>query len=376
MSNQAIQMVDLKSQYDKIKDQVNAAIQEVLDTTAFINGPQVKKFEQELAAYLGVRHIIGCANGTDALQIAMMALDMQPGDEIIVPSFTYVATVEAAALLKITPVMVEVDADTFNIDPEAIKKAITPKTKAITVVHLYGQCANMEVILQIAKEHKIAVIEDTAQALGAQYTFKNGEKQRAGCMGTIGTTSFFPSKNLGCYGDGGALMTNDDELAKKIRMAANHGQEKKYHHDAVGVNSRLDTMQAAILSVKLKELNTYAAARQQVAAAYDEAFKNHPYLQTPKRDPQSTHVFHQYTLKLKSGNRDELKKKLEAAGVPSMVYYPLPNHLQKGFAYLGYKKGDLALSEHLCENVISLPIHTEMTKETQDRIIEAVNKAS
>lgn len=367
-----IQMADLKGQYNKIKEEINEAIQQVLDTTAFINGPQVKAFEKELSEYLGVKHVIACANGTDALQIAFMALGLQPGDEIIVPSFTYIATVEAAALLGLKPVMVEVDAATYNISPDAIASAITPKTKAIVAVHLYGQCADMEAILSIAKANNLFVIEDTAQALGAKYLFSDGSNTSAGCIGDIGTTSFFPSKNLGCYGDGGAMMTNDDELASKIRMAANHGQKVKYHHEVIGVNSRLDTMQAAILSVKLKHLDTYCAARQTVAAKYDAAFSGIDGLNVPARNIHSSHVFHQYTLRLTKGSRDSLKKHLEEKGIPSMVYYPVPNHLQKGFTYLGYKEGDMPLTEQLCKEVISLPIHTEMDTAIQDEIIKGV----
>jgi UDP-2-acetamido-2-deoxy-ribo-hexuluronate aminotransferase len=367
-----IQRVDLKGQYNKIKEDINEAIQHVLDTTAFINGPQVKSFEKELADYLQVKHVIACANGTDALQIAFMALGLQAGDEIIVPSFTYIATVEAAALLGLKPVMVEVDADTYNISPDAIATAITPKTKAIVAVHLYGQCAYMEEIMAIALTNKLFVIEDTAQALGAKYIFSDGSGKSAGCIGTIGTTSFFPSKNLGCYGDGGAMMTNDNELASKIRMAANHGQKVKYHHEVIGVNSRLDTMQAAILSVKLKQLDTYCEARQAVAAKYDDAFSNIDGLEIPARNPQSSHVFHQYTLRLTKSDRDSLKKHLEDKGIPSMVYYPVPNHLQKGFKYLGYKEGDMPLTEQLCKEVISLPIHTEMEPEIQAEIIKGV----
>lgn len=367
-----IQMVDLKGQYNKIKEDINQAIQHVLDTTAFINGPQVKTFENELADYLGVKHVIACANGTDALQIAFMALGLQPGDEIIVPSFTYIATVEAAALLGLKPVMVEVDEATYNISPAAITAAITSKTKAIVAVHLYGQCADMEEIMAIAASNHLFVIEDTAQALGAKYVFSDGSGKSAGGIGTIGTTSFFPSKNLGCYGDGGAMVTNDNELAAKIRMAANHGQKVKYHHEVIGVNSRLDTMQAAILSVKLKHLDTYCEARQQVAAKYDIAFASVKDLRVPARNTHSTHVFHQYTLRLTKGDREAFKKHLEEKGIPSMVYYPVPNHLQKGFTYLGYKQGDMPLTEQLCKEVISLPIHTEMDLAVQDEIIKGV----
>ncbi|MBX9853395.1 MAG: DegT/DnrJ/EryC1/StrS family aminotransferase [Cytophagaceae bacterium] len=367
-----IQMVDLKGQYQKIKPEIDKALLDALDKTAFIQGPEVKKFEQELAGYNQVKYCISCANGTDALQIAMMALDLKPGDEVIVPAFTYIATVEAAALLGLKTVLVEAEPGTFNINPEAIRKAITAKTKLIVPVHLFGQCADMESIVQIAKENNIAVLEDTAQAIGAQYHFKNGKSVFAGGMGTIGITSFFPSKNLGCYGDGGALFTNDESLAKKIKMIANHGQEKKYYHDIIGVNSRLDTVQAAILSVKLKYLNQYIKSRQEAADFYDKALGNHTHFGIPERSKDSTHVFHQYTLKIKDGKRDALKAHLEAKGIPTMVYYPVPIHLQKAFGSLGYKKGDFPVSEKHCESVISLPMHTELTKEELNYIIDNI----
>ncbi len=369
---EGIQMVDLKGQYDKIKAEVDHAILEVIEQTAFINGPQVKKFATQLAQHLGVKHVIPCANGTDALQIAMMALDLQPGDEVITTSYTYIATCEVIALLHLTPVFVEINPDTFTIDPKAIEKAITPKTKAIVPVHLYGQCADMEAILEIGKKHNIAIIEDTAQAIGATYTFSNGHQAKAGCMGTIGTTSFFPSKNLGCYGDGGAIFTNDDALAGKINMVANHGQKTKYYHDIVGVNSRLDTIQAAILLCKLPHLENYSDARRSVAAAYDVAFANHPNIKIPVRNPNSTHVFHQYTLTLCGVNRDELQEYLKGKGVPTMIYYPLPAHKQKGYASAHFESGSLTQTEILCQNVISLPIHTEMTEEMQSYIIDTV----
>jgi len=367
-----IQMVDLKGQYAKIKSEVDLAIQEVIDTTAFINGPQVKKFANELGRYLGAE-VIPCANGTDALQIALMALDLQPGDEVIVPCFTYVATAEVIALLKLKPVMVEVDPDTFNITAEIFEKAITPKTRAVVPVHLFGQCADMEPIMVVAKRHNIFVIEDTAQAIGADYTFSNGSVKKAGTIGHIGTTSFFPSKNLGCYGDGGALYTNDSALGVKIRKIANHGQAKKYHHELVGVNSRLDTIQAAVLNVKLKHLDKYADARRLVADAYDSGFKNISWLQTPVRQSNSTHVFHQYTLKVAPEvDRESLKSFLAEKGVPSMVYYPVALHLQQAFRTDEFGKGDFPVSEDLCERVISLPIHTEMTVEEQNYIISTV----
>lgn len=365
-----IQMVDLKSQYNKIKTEVDNGIQEVLNNTSFIKGPQIKKFEDSLALYLNVKHVIACANGTDALQIAMMALNLKPGDEIILPVFTYVATAEVIALLGLTPIMVDVDKDTFCINPELIESKITPKTKAIVPVHLYGQCANMEEIMAIAKKHNLYVIEDTAQALGAKYTFSNGSTVRAGCMGTIGTTSFFPSKNLGCYGDGGALMTNDDKLVKMIRMICNHGQSIQYVHDVIGVNSRLDSIQAAVLNAKLPHLDSYEKNRNEAANWYDELLKNHPKISIPKRDVKSTHVFHQYTLILNGVDRDEVRKKLADRKIPSMIYYPIELHKQKAFANERYKDGDFPVSEMLCKSVISLPIHTEMNKEMIEYIVK------
>ncbi len=365
-------MVDLHGQYIKIKTQVDAAIQEVIDQTAFINGPQVKIFSEALEKYLGVKHVIPCANGTDALQIAMMALDLKPGDEVITTSYTYVATCEVIALLQLTPVFIEVNPNTFTMDPNAIEKVITSKTKAIVPVHLYGQCADMEEILAVAKKHNLYVIEDTAQAIGAQYTFSDGKKAAAGCMGDIGTTSFFPSKNLGCYGDGGAIFTNDDNLAEKLRMVANHGQKVRYYHDIVGVNSRLDTIQAAILNCKLPHLDAYSTARRAVADRYDAAFDNHPNLKAPVRNSKSTHVFHQYTLTCCNVNREELQEYLKSNGIPTVIYYPLPVHLQKGYSMSKFEPGSLAMTEVLCKNVISLPIHTEMRPEIQEYIIEQV----
>ena len=354
-------MVDLKSQYTRIKIKVDDAIQEVLNTTAFINGPQVKNFEANLQAYLGSDYVISCANGTDALQIALMALNLQPGDEVIVPCFTYVATAEVIALLRLKPVLIEVDPNTFNSTASLIEAAISEKTKAVVPVHLYGQCADMEDILKVAKKHKLYVVEDTAQALGAEYTFSDGTVRKAGTMGDIGCTSFFPSKNLGCYGDGGALITNEAGLAATIRKIANHGQAVKYHHDVIGVNSRLDTLQAAILSVKLPYLDDYASARNSAAEFYDAQLKGLNWLQIPARQLNSTHVFHQYTVKLSPGiSRDDLKAFLNERGVPSMIYYPLPLHLQKAFKTDAYKPGDFPVSEELCRRVISFPIHTEM----------------
>lgn len=367
-----IQMVDLMGQYDKIKNEIDNAILDVVKSAAFINGPEVKSFQAELEDYLSVKHVIPCANGTDALQIAMMALNLQPGDEVITANFTYVATAEAIALLKLTPVLVDVNPDTFNIDPEAIKKAITPKTKAIVPVHLYGQSADMEAIMDIAKAHNLFVIEDTAQAIGAEYTFSNGTTKKVGTIGDIGTTSFFPSKNLGCYGDGGAIFTNNSELDAKIRMVANHGQSKQYYHDSIGVNSRLDSIQAAILRKKLPHLNTYNAARKKAADYYTNAFNEISWLEAPVLDKKSTHVFHQYTLKTNGVDRLELRDYLQSKGIPAMIYYPVPLHLQKAYLDERYKSGDFPVTEKLCETVISLPMHTELTNEIQDFIIETV----
>lgn len=354
-----IRMVDLKLQYLRLKNEIDAAMAEVVNSTQFIKGPQVKLFENNLAKYLSCKHVIGCANGTDSLQIAMMALGLQEGDEVITASFTYVATAEVIALLKLKPVLVEVNPDTFTIDPSAIEAAVTSKTKAIVPVHLFGQCADMEAIMKIAVKHNLYVIEDNAQAIGADFLFANGTKKKSGTIGNVGSTSFFPSKNLGCYGDGGALNTNEDELAKKMRMVANHGQSVQYVHDEIGVNSRLDTLQAAVLEIKLKHLDDFAARRRTVADFYDSAFQGLKNIQTPVRAKNSTHVFHQYTLLLKDGNRDEVRKKLEAKGIPSMVYYPIPLHKQK--AYL--TEGSFTITEELCKNVLSLPIHTEFEKE-------------
>ena len=357
-----IQMVDLKGQYEKIKTDVDAAMQEVIDTTSFINGPQVNRFEKSLQVYLQSEYVIGCANGTDALQIALMALGLEPGDEVIVPCFTYVATAEVIALLRLKPVLIDVDRSTFNSTATLINKAITARTKAIVPVHLYGQCADMEEILEVAKKHNLYVVEDTAQALGADYTFADGTIKKAGTMGDIGCTSFFPSKNLGCFGDGGALMTDDADLAANIRKIANHGQAKKYYHDVIGVNSRLDTLQAAILSVKLPYLDLYAAARNKAAAFYDIELGNLKWLQVPERQKNSTHVFHQYTVKLAPEiERDEFRNHLNEKGVPSMIYYPLPLHLQNAFKTEANKEGNFPVSEELCKRVISFPIHTEMT---------------
>ena len=367
-----IQMVDLKSQYLKIKDEVDAAIQHCIDTTAFINGPQVKEFSDSLAGYLKVKHVIPCANGTDALQIALMALDLQIGDEVIVPSFTYVATTEVIALLGLTPVMVDVDPQTFNITAALIEPAITAKTKAIVPVHLFGQSANMEEIMALANTHKLYVIEDNAQAIGADYTFEDGAVAKTGTIGHIGTTSFFPSKNLGCYGDGGAICTNDDELGAKLKMIANHGQVKKYVHKYIGVNSRLDTLQAGILSVKLKYLDQYSSAREKAASYYDHALANINGIQIPVRSKQSSHVFHQYTTLVENGKRDALKSFLESKGIPAMIYYPIPLNQQEAFQQVSRVVGELPVSVALCKSVLSLPVHTEMQQTEQDFVINAI----
>jgi dTDP-4-amino-4,6-dideoxygalactose transaminase len=367
------QMVDLISQYKKIKPEVDAAVQEVISTAYFINGPQVKQFQANLQDYLGVKHVIPCANGTDALQVALMALDLQPGDEVITTSFTFIATAEVIALLKLTPVLVDVDPDTFNIDPEAIERAITSKSKAIIPVHLFGQCADMHNIKQIAKKHNLHVIEDTAQAIGATHTCqKSGKVRKAGTIGDIGCTSFFPSKNLGAYGDGGAIFTNNDELAAQMRVVVNHGMAVRYYHDYVGVNSRLDTLQAAILDIKLKHLDEYAVARQKAAAYYNNAFANNPKIKTPETASYTDHVFHQYTLVLKDVDREGLMKHLAEKGIASAVYYPVPLHMQKAYLDPRYKEGDFPVTEALAKSVISLPIHTELTEEIQKEITDAV----
>lgn len=367
-----IQMVDLKTQYQKIKPEIDKAVIDVLESSAYINGKPVQEFTNALAAYLGVKHIIPCANGTDALQISMMALDLQPGDEVITPSFTYIATTEVVALLRLTPIFLEVDAKTFCMDVEALRKAITPKTKAIVPVHLYGQAANMEAILQIAKEHNLYVIEDNAQAIGCNYTFSDGTVKKTGTMGTVGCTSFFPSKNLGCYGDGGAMCTDDDALAHKLRMIANHGQQKRYYHEMVGCNSRLDTIQAAVLNIKLKDLDNYIAARNQAADFYNIAFSNHPKITTPFIADYTNHVFHQYTLLLEGVDRNGLNEYLATKNIPSMIYYPVPGHRQEMFASMGGATYTLPVTDWLTERVISLPIHTELDKEQLNFIISSV----
>lgn len=365
-------MVDLIGQYHKIQHEIDEAVLNVVRSSAYINGPEVKSFATELEEYLKVKHVIPCANGTDALQIAMMALGFKPGDEVITASFTYVATAEVIALLQLKPVLVDVDPGTFTIDCDAIERAITPRTVAIVPVHLFGQCANMQRVMEIASAHNLYVIEDTAQAIGADYTMANGVSHKAGTIGTIGATSFFPSKNLGCMGDGGALFTNDDVLAKKIRMIANHGQSVQYYHDEVGVNSRLDSMQAAILRIKLRHLDEYCQARQLAADFYDKAFAGHPKVQPPLRMPHSTHVFHQYTLLLRGASRAALREHLEKKGIPSMIYYPVPLHMQKAYTDPRYKHGDFPVTEELCAHVISLPMHTEMSTEDLEYITGSV----
>ena len=369
---QKIQMVDLKGQYQQIKKEVDKSVDDVIESAAFINGPEVRSFQRELEEYLDVKHVIPCANGTDALQIAMMALGLRPGDEVITADFTYVATAEVIALLNLTPVLVDVLPDTFDINLTAIEKAITPKTKAIVPVHLFGQCANMEGVLKLAKKHNLFVIEDTAQAIGADYKYSDGSTQKAGTIGTVGCTSFFPSKNLGCYGDGGAIFTNDDALASKIRKVANHGQSVQYIHDEVGVNSRLDSIQAAVLRIKLRQLDTYNKARILAAQKYDAKFKADPKLTVPVRSAYSNHVFHQYTLKLNGANRDALRDHLTQNNIPSGIYYPIPLHLQKAYLDPRYKEGDFPITEDLCRSVISLPMHTELDDEQIDFISKTV----
>lgn len=368
----AIQMVDLKKQYHKIKSEVDKAVLDVIASAAFINGKPVQDFAENLSKYWGAKHVIPCANGTDALQIAMMALDLQPGDEVITPSFTYIATTEVVALLRLKPVFAEVDPDTFCLDPKKLEAAITPKTKAIVPVHLYGHAAPMQEILEIAKKYNLYVIEDTAQAMGADYIFPDGRIAKVGSMGHVGCTSFFPSKNLGCYGDGGAMCTNDDALAEKLRMIANHGQKTRYYHDMVGCNSRLDTIQAAILDIKLRHLDQYNHARREAAAYYDLAFSGIGKITTPFRANFTNHVFHQYTLKLEGVDRDGLNQYLATKGIPSMIYYPVPSHRQKVFETFGGNTFDLPVTDWLTERVISLPMHSELTEEQQKFITDEV----
>jgi UDP-2-acetamido-2-deoxy-ribo-hexuluronate aminotransferase len=358
-----IEMVDLKSQYEEIKVEINSTIQEVMDAAAFIRGSKVSEFQKNLENYLQVKHVIPVGNGTDALQIALMALGLKPGDEVITPVFTFIATVEVIALLGLKPVFVDVDDETFNISVDSLKKAITPQTKAIIPVHLFGQNADMESVLKIAREKNIYVVEDACQSIGSLYTFSNGRKLQSGCMGDIGCTSFFPSKNLGCYGDGGAIFTNNDDLAAMIRIIANHGMAIRYYHDYVGVNSRLDTIQAAILDVKLTKLDAYTARRQTAAAFYNKALGSHPQIKIPGINTQSAHVYHQYTIILKNTDRGALQKYLSEKGIPAMIYYPVPLHLQRAYQYLGFVKGDFPIAEYLCESVLSLPMHTELDSE-------------
>ncbi|MBK5271667.1 MAG: DegT/DnrJ/EryC1/StrS family aminotransferase [Bacteroidia bacterium] len=373
-----IQMVDTKTQYHKIKPRVDKAIVDVMESSAFINGKIVQEFTANLSVYLGAKHVIPCGNGTDALQIAMMALGLQEGDEVITPSFTYIATTEVIALLHLTPVFVEVDTKTFCMDPEALEKAITAKTKAIVPVHLYGQAAPMEEILAIAQKHNLYVIEDNAQAIGCDYIFSDGSTKKTGTIGNIGTFSFYPSKNLGAFGDGGAIVTNDDNLAIKMKMIANHGQSKRYYHEMVGCNSRLDSMQAAILDIKLKYLNEYIIARRNAAEYYDKAFLGHVKMITPYRATWSRHAFHQYTLILENSNRDGLKDFLEKEGIPSMIYYPVPGHKQKMFAHFKSSTLSLPATDWLTERVISLPMHTELDEEQlkfiSTKVLEFINK--
>lgn len=372
-----IQMVDLQSQYLHIKEDIDRSIQAVIDSAAFIKGPAVISFQKNLEQYTGAKHVIPVGNGTDALQIALMALGLQPGDEVITPTFTFIATAEVVALLGLKPVVVDVDWDTMNISVEAVRKAITPRTKAIVPVHLFGQCADMEALMAIAKEHNLYIVEDACQAIGAVYTFANGTQKQAATMGDIGCTSFFPSKNLGCYGDGGAIFTNDDELAAKMRAIANHGMVVRYYHDTIGVNSRLDSIQAAVLDAKLPHLDKYIEARQKAATYYDEAFKNNSHILIPTRAANSTHVFHQYTLRLIEVDREALRNALAEAGIPAMIYYPVPLHMQKAYQDSRYKEGDFPVAERLANCVLSLPMHTELDEEqlayiTQN-VLEALN---
>jgi dTDP-4-amino-4,6-dideoxygalactose transaminase len=372
-----IQMVDLQTQYQRIKQDIDQSIQAVIDSASFIKGPIVSEFQQHLEQYTGAKHVIPVGNGTDALQIALMALGLQPGDEVITPTFTFIATAEVVALLGLTPVVVDVDWDTMNLSIDAVSKAITPRTKAIVPVHLFGQCADMQALTDLAKEKGLYIIEDACQAIGSVYTFADGTKKQAGTMGDIGCTSFFPSKNLGCYGDGGAIFTNDDTLAAKMRAIANHGMVVRYYHDTVGVNSRLDSIQAAVLNAKLPHLNEYIASRQAAAAYYDQAFAHHPKIEIPARSAASTHVFHQYTLRLHNVDRDALRDSLAQAGIPAMVYYPVPLHMQKAYKDARYQAGDFPVAERLAACVLSLPMHTELDEEQLayicQHVIESIN---
>ena len=367
-----IQMVDLQSQYAKIKQDIDAGIQEVIDTAAFVKGKKVTEFQHHLEQYTGAKHVINVGNGTDALQIALMGLGLKHGDEVITPTFTFIATAEVVALLGLTPVVVDVDWNTMNMDIESVRRAITPRTKAIVPVHLFGQCADMEAIMELANEHHLYVVEDACQAIGVQYTFANGETKQAGTIGHIGCTSFFPSKNLGCYGDGGAIFTNDDELADRMTAIANHGCRVRYHHDEIGVNSRLDSIQAAVLDAKLPHLDEYIAARQKAAAYYDKVFANCEQLLIPGRQPHSTHVFHQYTLRVVGADRDKLREGLAERGIPAMIYYPVPLHQQKAYLDPRYKDGDFPVAERLAACVLSLPMHTELDEEQLEYITSNV----
>ncbi|MGM9836941.1 MAG: DegT/DnrJ/EryC1/StrS family aminotransferase [Paludibacteraceae bacterium] len=368
-----IQMVDLQSQYLHIKAEIDKGIQEVIDSAAFVKGPKVTDFQQHLEAYTGAKHVIPVGNGTDALLIALMGLGLQRGDEVITPTFTFIATAEVVALLGLTPVVVDVDWETMNMSVDALRKAITPRTKAIVPVHLFGQCANMEAIMQLAAEHGLAVVEDACQAIGATYTFADGTRRQAGTIGKVGCTSFFPSKNLGCYGDGGAIFTDDDELAAHMRAIANHGMVVRYHHDMIGVNSRLDSIQAAVLDAKLPHLDSYIAARQKAAAYYDAAFAGREDILVPGREQRSTHVFHQYTLRLIGVDRDYVREQLQARGIPAMVYYPVPLHMQKAYQDPRYKAGDFPIAERLAQCVLSLPMHTELDNGQLEYITRAVS---
>lgn len=372
-------MVDLVGQYKKIKEEIDSAVLDVMSEASFINGPAVKKFQRNLEEYLGIKHVIPCANGTDALQVALMALDLKPGDEVITTSFTFIATAEVIALLKLKPVLVDVLPDTFNIDPTAVEKAITSKTKAIIPVHLFGQSADIHALIKIAEKHNLFIIEDNAQAIGADFTCpESGKTKKIGTFGHIGCTSFFPSKNLGAFGDGGAIFTNDDDLADKMRMIVNHGMKRRYYHDEIGVNSRLDSIQAAILSIKLAHLDEYSKARQKAAAYYNEAFAGHKKIKTPVTADSTTHVYHQYTLVLVDVDREGLMQHLANNGIASAIYYPVPLHLQNAYLDPRYNEGDFPITEMLCNSVISLPIHTELTSEIQkeitDAVLEFVNK--
>ena len=374
--SEKIPMLELHAQYLKIKAEVDSALSEIIDGSAFVNGAVVRRFEEALARYLGCKHVVACGNGTDALQISFLSLGLQPGDEVITTPFTFIATAEAAALFGIRPVFVDVDYDTFNMDVSQVERAMTDRTRAILPVHLFGQCAEMEPLLEIARRRHISIIEDACQAIGAEYAFSDGKRRRAGTMGDLGCTSFFPSKNLGCFGDGGALFTNDDELAARARRIANHGASVKYHHEQLGMNSRLDSLQAAVLEVKLRHLDEYTKARQSAAARYDRLLTNCPGIVTPKRAANSTHVYHQYTMKVPAGARDRLRTHLQETGIATAIYYPVPLHLQPAFAYLGYRRGDFPVAEKLADSVLSLPMHTELMEEQQKKICQILAEYS